>query len=335
MTKELVPSEIKYVAFDKQEVVLSYEIVKKLLVHGKSDLVSLPEASFFMEMCKARGLNPYKKDCYLIKYGQEPASIIVSIDYYRTRAYAQENCQGWQVGVIVKAQTGEVKRTNGLVLEGEELLGAWFKAQPKGWNVLREHEVNLKGYLQYTKEGNLTKFWQKEKQPTQIMKVAEAQGLRSVWPAEFGKLYIREEMYEVPEDTNGNYQPEKATISIENLKPKKEEEIIETAKEIFDAEKVKSTEEEKPQVSLEELRNRIKSACMKLAEKGDRTAASIYHDFADIIKGEIGDEGASIDKIVAPAIGKLSIGQARVTWGKIKEYFKQEGRDVKQELGIV
>lgn len=336
MTKDLIPQEVKYLTLDKQEVTLSFEIIKSLLVHGKPDLVSYPEAAFFIEMCKAKGLNPFKKDCYLIKYDQNPAAIIVSIDYYRARAYAQENCQGWQVGVVTKDKDGKIKRTNGIVLDGEELLGAWFEAQPKNWNVLKKHEVNLKGYLQYTKDGRLTKFWQKDKQPTQIMKVVEAQGLRSVWPTEFQKLYIREEMYESPSDTNGHPEPDKATITMDQFR----------AAEKTEGEEPREPEQpEPPKVSLEELRSRIRKACMYLGGNEQNAAALVYHGFADIInpgnpvtkEDENGDkytEYPNMERVIAKAIDEISIEQARVIWGKIKEHFKQNKLDIKKELGL-
>jgi phage recombination protein Bet len=332
MTKELIPQEVKYLTLDKQEVTLSFEIIKNLLVHGKPELVSHQEAAFFMEMCKARGLNPFKKDCYLIKYNQDPAAIIVSIDYYRARAYAQKDCQGWQVGVIVKTKDGTVKRTNGLVLDSEELLGAWFEAQPKGWNVSRKHEVNLEGYLQYTKEGKLTKFWKKEKQPTQIMKVVEAQGLRFVWPTEFQKLYIREEIYENPNDINGYSQPEKATITIDQFKPAEE-------KPEPEPESKEEPDPEKPKVSLAELKNRIAKACMYLAKDDKDGAKLTYHSFADIIefiegKDENGDKYVDSKRTAAKELKDISIEQARVIWGKIKKDFKEKGKDIKEELGI-
>ncbi|MFX0022145.1 MAG: phage recombination protein Bet [Candidatus Hermodarchaeota archaeon] len=354
MTKELIPQEVKYLTLDKQEVTLSFEIIKNLLVHGKPDLVSYQEAAFFMEMCKARGLNPFKKDCYLIKYNQDPAAIIVSIDYYRSRAYAQSDCQGWQVGVITKTKDGTIKRTNGLVLSDEELIGAWFKAQPKGWNVPREHEVNLKGYLQYTKEGNLTKFWRKEKQPTQIMKVVEAQGLRFVWPIEFQKLYIREEMYEVP-NNNGQSEPDKATISMDDFKPT-EGPLVGAECPSGDDSVEPPKEQDKPdtpKVSLKELKSRIFKACVYLAEKDKEgalivpdireRAKIIYHEFADFVdpgnpvtkEDENGDkytEFPNAKKVIAKALNDISIDQARTVWGKIKEHCEEIGIDIKKEL---
>jgi phage recombination protein Bet len=149
---------------------------------------------FFMGICKARGLNPFAKDAYLMKYtDRDPAAIITSIDYFRARAKAQDDCKGWKAGIIVM-RDGEPIRSNGLMLEGDKLIGGWFTAKPQGWEEPFELEVNLKPYIKTKQDGSPTRFWQSENQPTMIRKVAESQGLREVWPAEFAKLFVEEEV---------------------------------------------------------------------------------------------------------------------------------------------
>ena len=177
-----------------QKVELTAQIVRDFLVTGKKELVSDQEIYYFLGICKARQLNPFVKDCYLIKYGSEPAAIITAIDFYRSRARAAVDCTGWQKGVIcLNKDTGELRYSNGLVLSNEELVGGWFKARPTGWNVDFELEVNLAGYIKKTSQGEITKFWSPANQPSQIMKVAESQGLRTVWPDLFQGTYTADE----------------------------------------------------------------------------------------------------------------------------------------------
>lgn len=185
---------VQYVAKDGQEVRLTFDDVKKFLVHGKPELVTNQEMIFFIGICKARGLNPFAKDCYLIKYSNDPAAIVTSIDFFRSRARAQKDCKGWQSGIIVEDKEGNLRYSKGILRKGEELLGGWFKARPEGWEYDFELEVNLDGYIKKTKDGNITKFWQKENQPTMIRKVTESQGLRELWPDEFAKIYVDEEV---------------------------------------------------------------------------------------------------------------------------------------------
>lgn len=184
--------EIVYASRDGQQVKLSFDIVRKYLVSGHANLVTDQEIMLYMGTCKARGLNPFKKDCYLVKYTEgDPAATIVSIDYFRSRAKAQPDCQGWQAGVIVADKSGEVVfRKGAMTYDGDVLLGGWFKAQPKDWLEPQEWTVPLKAYVKKTRDGRPTKFWSEENQSSQIAKVAESQGLRHVWPDEFQGLNI-------------------------------------------------------------------------------------------------------------------------------------------------
>ncbi|MFQ5888236.1 MAG: phage recombination protein Bet [Candidatus Hydrothermarchaeales archaeon] len=188
---------VQYRSRDGQEIRLSFEAVRKFLVSGHPDFVTDSEVVLYMGTCKAKGMNPFKKDCYLIKYTRDdPAAIIVSIDYYRSRAKAQPDCTGWTAGIIVrhKGIAEPEFREGAILLEGEELLGGWFRARPKGWEIDRTWSVGLKRYIKTTKEGKPTRFWQQESQADMIAKVAESQGLRKVWPDEFAKLYLEEEI---------------------------------------------------------------------------------------------------------------------------------------------
>lgn len=189
---------IEYEAADGQKVALSLEVVKKYLVQGKGDLVTMQEFMYFVNICRARRLNPLTKDCYLIKYSEkESAAIVTSIDFFRKRARAQKDCQGWQVGLLLQAKDGTVKKSHGLVMEDEKLLGAWFEGQPTGWSRPFYKEFNLKTFIKRTREGEVTKFWAPENQPLQIMKVAESQGLRTLWPDEFQQIFGEEEIIDV------------------------------------------------------------------------------------------------------------------------------------------
>ncbi len=180
---------VKYVAADGQEVTLTPDVVKKYLVQGNGEKVTMQELMYFLNICRARRLNPLTKDCYLIKYGEDPAAIVTSIDYFRKRARAQKDCRGWKKGVIVVGKDGKPHDSHGLVLEGEKLVGGWFEATPEGWLHPFRLEVNLSGYVKKTKDGRVTKFWSEDNQPSQIAKVAESQGLRLLWPDEFQQIH--------------------------------------------------------------------------------------------------------------------------------------------------
>jgi phage recombination protein Bet len=191
-----------YLSRDGQTIKLSFDIVRKFFVSGKPEFVTEPEIVLYMGTCKARGLNPAKKDCYLVKYTKDdPAALIVSIDYFRSRAKAQEDCQGWKSGVIVRDEAGAlVYRTGSFTAEGDIVLGGWFKAKPANWIEEYEWSVNLKPYVKQTRDGAVTWFWRDENQSYMIAKVAESQGLRRLWPDEFQGLFVHEEILDVTQN---------------------------------------------------------------------------------------------------------------------------------------
>lgn len=250
---------IKYQSKDGQDISLSLDIVKRYLVQGNADAITVQEAMYFIGVCKARGLNPFKRDCYLIKYGSDPAAIVTSIDYFRARAKAQPDCQGWKKGIIVKDKGGEIKYTSGLLLDGEMLLGGFFEATPKGWEEPFRLEVNLRAYIKTTRDGKITRFWQAENQPSQIAKVAESQGLRTLWPDEFQGLYNEAELSEsIIDITPEEKAKTKAEALKERLQAAKEEqaetpppaEPIQPASPVQKSEKPKEKAKKQEQPSL-------------------------------------------------------------------------------------
>jgi phage recombination protein Bet len=200
--KEEEQAVIRYQSRDGQEIDLSFELVRHFLISGKKELVTKQELFYFMGICKSRGLNPFKKDAYLIKYDESPAAVVTSIDFYRSRARSQPDCVGWKSGVIIQHKepksglTTLEYREGNLVLEGEVLVGGWFEAKPTGWVEPFKHTVNLKPYIKVKKTGEITQFWREENQPMMIQKVAEAQGLRKLWPDQFQQLYLEGEILE-------------------------------------------------------------------------------------------------------------------------------------------
>lgn len=199
-----------YEARDGVEIKLNFDTIRRYLVQGHPEYVTPSEFMYFMGVAKSGGMNPFKRDCWLIKYNQKDnAAIITAIGFLRSRAKAQRDCKGWKTGIIVMRDK-QLVYSDGLKLLGDELLGGWARGRPEGWDEDTIIEVNLDGYIKKTREGQVTAFWKPEKQPTQIAKVAESQLLRRLWPDEFQNLYTDAEispdnetqgLTEIPEET--------------------------------------------------------------------------------------------------------------------------------------
>ena len=206
-----------------QQVELSAAIVRDFCVTGKKELVSNQEITYFLAQCQAKQMNPFIKDCYLVKFDTNPAAIIVAIDYYRSRARAAPDCTGWEAGVIcLNKDTGELRYSKGLVRPNEELVGGWFRARPTGWNVDCELEVNLLGYAKDNA------FWKGGKAATMIAKVAESQGLRRVWPDLFQGTYTPEERNFDLDTLEAGTPPPPGSAG--DITPKPEEPKLDTSK---------------------------------------------------------------------------------------------------------
>ena len=200
---------VEYVDHYGEKLKLTLNMVRNYLVTGNKDLVTDQELTFFMHQCRALKLNPFLRECWLIKYSaNETAQIIESIHHIRTNAMKHPQCVGWQKGIIIQHKSGEIVRTSGLLPKDATLLGAWFNAKPKGWEIDFELEINLAGYVKTKRDGSITAFWQPHNQPSQIMKVVESQGLRTLFSETVGNVYIEEELppIEMESGPSGKFQ---------------------------------------------------------------------------------------------------------------------------------
>lgn len=182
---------------DGNEVKLSPQIVRQYLVSGNPELVTDQEIVYYINLCKAQGLNPFIKDSYLIKYGaKNPAQMVVSKDTYFKRAEKMPNYDGMNAGVIVmNKESGDViYRSGAFYLKSrEELVGGWAEVFKKDISHPTRIEVEFDEYAGRTQTGALNQQWS-TKGATMIRKVACAQALREAYPNNFQQLYIADEM---------------------------------------------------------------------------------------------------------------------------------------------
>lgn len=180
---------------------LSPNIVRNYLTNGDGDVTD-QEVAMFINLCKYQGLNPLIKDAYLIKYGNQAATIVTSKDAIMKRAMRNEKYAGHQAGVIVlNKDTGEMEyRTGAFTLPGEHLIGGWARTYVKGYDVPIESAVSFDEYAGRKNDGSLNKMWA-SKPGVMIRKVALVTSLREAFPEQLQGMHASEEFGEIEDTT--------------------------------------------------------------------------------------------------------------------------------------
>jgi len=175
-----------------EKVKLSPNIIKSYLVNGGGS-VSDQEVVMFLNLCRFQHLNPFLREAYLIKYGNQPATMVTGKEVFTKRARRNKDYAGQQAGVVVLKKDGKLEnRVGALVLHSEELVGGWAKVFIKDYEVPTEIAVSLDEYIGKKKDGEINSQWSK-KPATMIRKVALVQALREAFPEDFAGLYSVEE----------------------------------------------------------------------------------------------------------------------------------------------
>ena len=79
------------------DVSLSVDIIKREICPKATNL----EAAQFLRLCQYMGLNPFIRDAYLIKYGDNPATMVTGKDAFTKRADSHPQYAGMESGVVV------------------------------------------------------------------------------------------------------------------------------------------------------------------------------------------------------------------------------------------
>lgn len=163
------------------------------------------ETDQFISIAQAFGLNPFKREIYASKYGDN-FSIVVGYETYIKRAERSGRLDGWKVETTGKVDFQQPKKSS---------LKATITIFRNDFKHPFEHEVYFAEYVQFNRSGQITKFW-KDKPITMIKKVAISQGFRLCFSDELGGIpYTKEEIGE--EETNYS------VVSSGPLKQKEEE----------------------------------------------------------------------------------------------------------------
>lgn len=177
----------------KETITLTLEEVRQFIAtptkSGK--LPSNREIVLFLKTCKARGLNPYQKDVYLIGYDGKDGpkfETVVALPAMLKRAEGNRTYEGKEYGVLVwdKAKGETVEVMGDCVPSTMPIVGGWCRVYRAG----RRPEyatANLKAYDKGFGHWSVDKPWM-------IAKCAIAKSLRQAFPSDVGDLTIVEEL---------------------------------------------------------------------------------------------------------------------------------------------
>jgi phage recombination protein Bet len=179
---------------DDNEIKLTPAIVQQYIV-GTDSKITLPEFKFFTELCKVRKLNPFLKEAYLIKYGSQPAAIVVGKDAILKRAIVHPKFNGREQGTIVQMKNGTLDFRKGTFkLKDEVLVGGWAKVYRKDWEYPVEITVGFDEVAQRKSGGELNANWA-NKGATMVEKVALVRALREAFVEDLGGMIDEDEAW--------------------------------------------------------------------------------------------------------------------------------------------
>ena len=207
--KQTTKNEVVFEA-NGSRVTLTPEIVRNYLVSGDKERVTMQEVVMFINLCKYNGLNPWLKEAYCIKYGNEPATVVPSKEAFTKRAEEYPQYDGYKAGIVVYSEdSGEIERREGsMVIKGETIIGGFAEVFRKDRSHSYKAEVAFDEYAGRKKDGTLNRQWA-SKPGTMIRKVALVQALREAFPQAMSGMEFAEEqgVAEPAEPVNYAQQP--------------------------------------------------------------------------------------------------------------------------------
>lgn len=175
---------------------LDFGVVRDVLAIGNN--ITDGEIFNYIKLCEYQKLNPFLKECYLIKWGKV-AQIVTSKDVFTKRLDAHPLCEGWEAGVILEKDGEIIERKGTFYLKGiEKLVGAFFSTHRKGWKDPFYWSVSFHEYYRETYDKDSKKYkpmgqWG-DMPATMITKCAITSGSRNAFPKSFNGMYGEEEM---------------------------------------------------------------------------------------------------------------------------------------------
>jgi phage recombination protein Bet len=185
---------IEYTAFGSdQKVKLTIRLIQNTIaVKTKSGVTpTLADCYKFAMLCKARALNPFEGDAFLVGYDCKDGAkfnLITAHQAFLKRAEVNPDYDGMESGIVVKDGDGKtIEKQGDFKEQGENLIGGWARVHFKNKKVPMFKKINLERFRKPFGVWN-------ENPEGMIVKCAEADCLRSSFPTKMGGLYLKEEV---------------------------------------------------------------------------------------------------------------------------------------------
>jgi len=184
-------NEVRYKS-GNDEITLTPGVVEQFVTKGNGK-ISTEEAFNFIQLCRYNGLNPFLNEAYIIKFGNQPAQLIVSKDAFMKRAERQDSYQGFEAGVIVYNPDKQdlVEREGALSLPNEQIIGGWSKVYRSDRERPIVVKINFSEFAKY-KDGRLQSTWA-NMPANMIRKSAIVNALREAYPDQLSAMYTEDE----------------------------------------------------------------------------------------------------------------------------------------------
>lgn len=222
------------------------------------------ELQTLLAIVKNRNLNPFTKEVYFIKYGNNPAQIVVSKDAFMKRAEQNQNYDGFESGVIYEDEKGELKTKKGVILPRKAtLIGGWCEVYRKDRSRPVYREVELSAY-------NTHKNWWQKAPGQMIEKVAIVAAVRDAFSENVGGLYTADEMEQAapidvtPRETQEDVKSRKMA-QIEQQRQEQAQPVQPEQELVEDAEAEKVEEQPQPNFISNEQHDTIMQQVNELA----------------------------------------------------------------------
>jgi phage recombination protein Bet len=221
----ILDKAIEYTPFlSEQAIMLTPRMVIRFMCKptksGKR--ATMEQALHFCMLCKARGLNPWEGDAFIVGYDTKDGpefSLLTAHQAFLKRAEVHPEYDGMQSGVIVQRGAEVLEMEGDFFLDGDVLLGGWARVLFKNRSTPVYKRLKLSTFNKGFGRWNVDPAGM-------IVKCAEADGLRSAFPNSLGGMYLEDEM------------PDKGDTKSEGVieAPRRKSEVLEAQGEVIETE---------------------------------------------------------------------------------------------------